>query len=161
MSYGPVSPVLPFLPTTQVFPEDDSQFLVKLTSVYSDIANSVNVRQIGLYDLQQLLTGQSFFTPGNPGRFRQSFRKLFTLGAIAPGGIATIAHGITGLTAFTHIYGTLVTGTGLYLPLPYVDTTNVNKQCSIYVDNTNITITNGAGNAAIASGIVVLEYLLN
>lgn len=57
MSYGPVNPAMSFLSTSEVYPENEEQLRVKQTSVYSNIANSVNIREIAIYDLQQLLTG--------------------------------------------------------------------------------------------------------
>lgn len=161
MSYGPVNPAPSFLPTTEVFPEDNSQFLIKQTSVYSNIANSMNIREVAIYDLRQLSTGQRFFNPSDVQNLRQGFRNVFSIGTIAPGATLTTAHGISGIVSCTRIYGTCITSLGDFRPIPYADTGNVTNQISIRVTSSNIIITNGATAPEITSGIIVLEYLLS
>jgi ribosomal protein S16 len=155
------SSIAPFLSVTEVYPEDKSQRQIKHTNVYSNIANAVNVREISIYDLQTLITGQRFFNPNDVQNLRFSYRKVFQLGAVAAGATATIAHNINGLTTFTRLYGTLIDKAGFYLPLPYVDALNVTNQVSLYADITNIYVVNGATANDIVSGIIVAEYLLN
>ena len=155
------SSIAPFLSTTEVYPEDISQRQIKHTSVYSNVSNAINIREIAVYDLQQLLTGQRFFNPLDVQNLRFSYRKVFQLGALAAGATATIVHNISGLTTFTRLYGTLIDSAGFYLPLPYVDALNITNQVSIYADVTNIYVVNGATANNIVSGIIVGEYLLN
>lgn len=163
MTFGPVDSKTSFLSTAETFPQDQSQLLVKMTSVHSDIANCVNIREIAQYeDDQQLLTGQQFSTPGNPILKKYVFRKMLYIGAYAAGATYNIPHGITGLVQFTHIYGTCVTDAVDYRPIPYTSAIAVANQTSIRVDNAgNIILGVGAGSPNITSGIIVLEYLLN
>jgi hypothetical protein len=148
----------PYLATSEVFPEDKSQMLIKMTSVYTDIANRVNLREIALYDENlQLATGQQFSTPGNNKPRRQSFRKTFYFGAIGAGATLSFAHGIAGLVQFTHMHGTCVTAAD-FRPIPYVPAVAVNY-ISLNADAVNVNVQNGA--IAINSGIIILEYLLN
>ena len=157
------SPV-PFLNTTEVFPEDDEQLRIKLTDVYSATANAVNVRDVSIYDLQELQNGQQFFDPADNQGTRAVFRKVFELGAKAAGGTYTIATGITRLSTFTRIYGTCITAIVDHRPLPYVDTTNATNQVSITIvpagASSNLIVQVGATSPNITSGIVVLEYIV-
>lgn len=161
MTFSPASSSAPFQPTSTFFPEDFEEFRVKFLEVYRDLANNLNTKEIGIYDLQEFLTGQQWFTTGNPQKKRQTFRRVYSIGAIAAGATLNTAHGLTGITAFTAIYGTAVTDAVDYRPLPYVSTVALNQQVSLTVDATNIIIVNGAGAANITSALVVLEFLKN
>ncbi len=161
MTYLPANTRSPFLPTSQVYPEDLSQLLITMTQVYIDQANAINIRQIGIFDQTQSVTGQQFFNTSNVQQPRLSFRKVFSIGAIAAGATSTTAHGLTGVTSYTHIYATAVTVIPDNRPIPYNSATLVTDQVSLTVTATNIVIVNGATAPNITSAIVVLEFLLN
>ena len=153
-----------FLNTSEVFPEDDEQLRIKLTDVYQSTASAMNVREISVYDLQELQNGQQFFDPANDQSTRAVFRKVFDLGPKVAGGTYTIATGITRLSNFTRIYGTCTTAVVDYRPLPYVDTASVTNQISITIvpagASSNLVVQVGATSPNITNGIVVLEYIL-
>jgi len=164
MTFLPSNSQSPFLPTTQVFPEELSERLIVLTDNYTALAQSINQREIGTFETVEQLNGQQFFNTTDPERKRFAYRKVFAIGAIAQGATSTTAHGITGVNAttiFTHIYGTCVTDVVDNRPIPYADVTAVNEQIEINVDATNINLLNGAAAPAITSALVVLEYLKN
>lgn len=161
MTSSPTNSLAPFLQTSVFFPDEFDEFRVKFLQLYIDIANCVNVREISVYDLQEFLTGERWFTVGDPQTKRQTYRQAYQIGAIAPGATSTTAHNITGFTAFTHIYATAITSIPDNRPIPYASVTAVNQQIEIKVDATNIVIINGAASPAITSAIVVLEYLKN
>jgi len=161
MTFNPSNSLAPYLQTSVYFPEDFEEFRVKFLALYRDISSNVNVRQIGVFDLQEFLTGEQWPTSGNPQVKRQTFRKVFFIGAIAAGATSNTAHGLTGITAFTHIYGTAITAVVDNRPIPYSSTTAVNQQIELKVDGTNITIINGAAAPNITSCVIILEYLKN
>lgn len=164
MTFTPVNSQGPFLPTTQVFPEDESQRLIVLTENYTDISLAVNQRVIGYYNTNETVNGKQFYNPNNAQSIRNGYRKVVEVGALAAGATSSIAHGITGVngaTTFTSITGTCVTSVPDNRPIPYASATAVNTQIEIKLDATNIVIINGAAAPAIASGIVILEYLKN
>ena len=161
MTSAPTSSIQAYLPTTQVYPKDQDELLTKLTDVYTKTALAVNVRGISLYDLNELNNGHQFFTTGNPQKKRFGYRKVFEFGAIAAGATLNIAHGLTGVTLYTRIYGTTVLAGGDFRPLPFVSATVVINQTSLRVLGANIVIVNGTNATPIVSGIVVLEYLKN
>ena len=161
-TYQPINAETAYLPTTTVFPKDDEQRLIEMTSNYTAIAQAVNVREIALYQNgQPTITGQLFSDPGFQVAKKLVYRQMYYIGAIAPGATLTVAHGITGLVQFTHMYGTVVTNAVDYRPIPFASTAAFNQQISLGADSTNFYVSNGAGAPAITSGIVVLEYLLN
>ena len=161
MTFGPAHSNAVFLPTTINLPKDEKEMFIRLNKMYEDIATRLNVKQIGIFDLIETLTGEQWFTVGNPQVKRQTFRTAFQIGAIVAGATSTTAHNLTQITAFTHIYGTAVTAVVDYRPIPYASATAVNQQIELKVDATNITIINGAAAPNISSAIVVLEYLKN
>ena len=161
MTFQPNNSNAVFLPTTIQYPKDPDELISRLNKAYEDTATRLNVKQIGIFDLVEFLTGEQWFTPGNPQIKRQTFRQVFNIGAIATGATSTTAHGITGITSFTHIYGTCVTDVVDYRPIPYSSVTALNQQIEVKVDATNITIINGAASPNITSCIIVLEYLKN
>jgi len=160
MTYAPINTLQAYLINTKVFPDDETELRTVLTNMYTNIANATNVREIALYDLNEIITGQQFFFGTDPQKKRTTFRKVFSIGAIAAGATLNTAHGLTNVTSYTKIYGTCVTATPDYRPIPYVSTT-LNQQISIRVTATNIVIVYGAGAPNITSAIVVLEYLKN
>lgn len=158
----PINSVTAFLPTTEVFPEDQSQLLIKHTDVYTSQANAINLREIGQFETVELLNGQQFFNAASTQQKRFAYRKVFSIGAIAAGGTSITAHGLTGNPLnFTHIYGTCITNVVDYRPIPYASATLVTDQIQINVGVANINIVNGATAPAITSAIIVLEYLKN
>lgn len=162
MTYQPVNSKTAFLPTNEVFPKDEGQRLIKLTSNYTDISQAVNVREISIYQNQQpVITGQQFSDVGTNQVKKYTFRNMFYFAAIASGATLTIAHHITGLVQCTDIHGTCVTDVVDYRPIPYSSATLVTDQISVLVTATDVVITNGATAPDITSGIIILEYLLN
>lgn len=165
MTFSPSNTQGPFLPINQTFSEDEDQRLIQMTNRDRDIARYVNIRQIGIYDLNENPTGQQF--PGaTPQSKKQTFRKVFQFGAFAAGTTATIAIGVTGITAFTHIYGSAITTTPVgssfvYVPLPYTSTSGSTFNIDLRVADTNIQIIFGAAGFGVSSGYVILEYLKN
>lgn len=165
MTFNPRSTLGPFIATSTYFPDDYNSFREKFLELYRDLANTVNTRDVGVFDLDEFLTGQNWFTSGNPQIKRKTFRKCFVIGAIAAGGTLTFAHGITQYSplTFTHGWGEVITNAATFnkRPVPYASATLVTDQIQLDYDDTNVRIINGATAPAISSGLIVLEYLKN
>lgn len=160
MTYSPANTESPFAPTTKVFETKDPETLrYTLTESYTVLANSINQRELAYFESVETQSGQTFPDPNNAQNKLPVFRKTFDIGAIAPGATLNTAHGITGITRCTNIYGTCVTNVIDFRPLPRVSATLVTDQVSLDVDSTNIIIVNGATAPAITSAKVILEYL--
>lgn len=162
-TFQPANSNAVFLPTTIQYPDDPKELINRLNKAYEDTATRLNIKQIGIFDLVDFLTGEQWFTSGNPQVKRQTFRIVFEIGPIAAGATSTTPTSLTGITSFTHIYGTCITDIPDKRPLNYSDITNVTNQNSLRFDDTtnSIIIMNGATAPNITSAIVVLEYLKN
>jgi hypothetical protein len=154
MTFSPSNSESPYLTNSQTYSDEEDQRLIQLTNRDRDIARYVNIRQIGIYDLNQNISGQQWFTLGNPQVKRNAFRKVFTFTSTG-----SITHNITGITQCM-AYGEYTDGTNFY-GLIYGSNTTIAGQVSFYVSPTAIVIAAGAGAPSITSGVVVLEYLLN
>lgn len=154
-----------YLITSRNFPTDGAQLEPELTKMYNEVAQAVNLRTNGLYETTQNVTGEQWFnTSFNPDvgmRRRQSYRKVFTFGAIAAGATLAINHGITGITSFTLTYGEAITDVPDFRNIPFASATVVTDQIQVTKTSTQIIIINGATAPNIVSGKFVLEYLLN
>ena len=171
-----------FLETTSILdiPESDIQpqlkdFLVKLTQSVGAIEKAVNLKDTGIYTLDEFVCGKTFFpsnmteawataTPSDQPR--QIFRKEFVLAL--PGGLLAgdnpIVHGLTinppaeSVWSMTDIYGTTNDIINrVYYPLPYVDPTGNN--ISLWVDNNTIHINSAIARASFQLTYICLEYV--
>lgn len=161
MTFAPVNAETAFVNIYKDFQVDDEQLRIRLTQIFTQYGQALNLKDIAVYDTVENQTGQQFFDPTNAQQKRLGFRKVFPFSSIVAGATLNTAHGITGETIFTRISGGCVTDVVDYRPLPYVDVAAVTNQISIRVDATNIIIMNGATGPTITNGIVILEYLKN
>ena len=160
MTFSPPNSLEPALPENISFAEDWKAFLEQWTNLYRKVALKVNAKERALYPLGlEILNDQQFFTAGDSRTFRSVFRKVFSFGAIAAGGVLVIPHQIDVFTELTRIYGTAITNVVDYRPIPYVSVAAANQGIQVEATAANVTITNGAAAAPITSGIIVLEFL--
>jgi hypothetical protein len=161
-----------FIPTTYIFDltqvaqvdiksQEFKDLLVRLYQTVNSVALSLNIKDTGLYPLEEFVTGSRYFNPTSPDpeRLRIVFRRTFNTGAIGAG-VTNVAHGLTiaATWTFTRIYGSASDNVGPnYYPLPFASAGGA-ANIEVYVDGTNIVITNNSG-VAFTSGYVVLEYL--
>lgn len=149
-----------FLDPTLIIPDDKVDLHYMAKDKYTEIADSVNLREIGVFPLAEVQTGQQWYTPGNPQQYRQVFRKVIPItGGIPAGGAsAAIAHGIVSIRRFTNIYGTAIAAGPLYYKLPYASAAGTGN-VQITVSSTTVTVTGGATAPALTDVEVVLEYI--
>lgn len=160
MTFNPVDTRNAFLNTSQYFSPQSDQFLITMENLYTQIANAVNIRQLGQFSVRETLTGQQFSEVANANATKYSFRSIFYFGPIAAGATLSFAHNLT-FVQLTHAYGTCITDVVDYRPIPYASATLITNQIELQVTATNIVIINGATAPNITSGIIVLEYLKN
>lgn len=161
MTFNPANSIAPFLQTSIYFPDDFDEFRVTFLQQFRNLADITNVRQIGIFDLEEFLTGEQWFSPTTTQQKRQTFRKVFSFGAIAAGVTLSFAHNITGITSTTDYRANVVTVVPDFRIVPYTSATLVTDQIQMTVTSTNIVIINGATAPNITSGIAILEYLKN
>ena len=147
----------PYLPSQRTFPSEQDLLLRELNNSYVDIAKSVNIRELGVYSQSLTATGQTYeFEPDTESQEAQ--RQIYNIGVIATGATLTRDHNLSGFTMFTRIYGVAMTDTNIYEPLPYASVT-ANANVELSVNQTVITIKNGAAAPNISQVIVVLEFI--
>lgn len=147
-----------FVDASQNFQVNEEELRLVLTSQTQLIASAVNSKETGIYTTQEFITSQIYFDTTNIRNFRYVIRKCFAIGAIASGATLATNHDISGITECVNIYGSVVTDTPDFRPIPYVSVT-ANANIEIRVTSTQIIIANGAASPNIVSGTVVLEYL--
>ena len=140
--------------------EDGRQFLVEQLK---KISNAVNIREIGWFIDEELISGKQFI-PGvnNNQAFRTVLRKVIVFGALPNAALKQVAHGIVVDANFSLVSlwaaATKPTVSYAALQIPYASPT-LNKNISIDMDATNINITTAIDYSAYTTTYVVVEYL--
>lgn len=157
-----------FLPLYDVVPdkwEDARPFLVE---ALKRISYAVNVREIGSFVEEEVLTGIQFIPGVNatpeevPNEFRDVLRIVIDCGALPNATTLTIPHGINydanfslvnlylsatdpiGLTSFSVQYWSIAGG-----------------DITVSLDATNVIITTGSDYSAYTTSYAIIEYMLN
>lgn len=147
---------MPFLPNSRVFPEDLEQLSFEVNKTYVDTANCVNSRTIGIFTTNKAsVNGENWFLTNQK---QQALRQVFSFGTVAAGASLSIPYQLNGLSQFCKIYGTCITNTPDYRPLPYASVT-ANANVELKVTPSNIVISVGAASPNVTSGIIILEWL--
>ena len=136
-------------------------FLTSLTENVNNILLSVNAKDIGIYDSNETLAGQSYFDADRQDQ-RPVYRKVIDFGALKnAAGTTTAAHGLDAAWEykFTRIYGATSDPTAkVYLPLPYSSATAADV-IEVYIDSTNVNIQVGKDRSSYTTTYIVIEYL--
>lgn len=142
------------------------ELLVRLHQYINDMALAINLKDTGVYDVEEHVNGQGFF-PVDPNiqdseTYRGVYRKVVYYPTALPNaGTVNIPHDITLNVActFTRIYGVANDiASGSYLPLPYASPTAANN-IELSVNGTNVTITTGSDRTAYTQNYIILEFI--
>lgn len=151
------------LPISLDFPDKQDEFNEIIQLYLKRMASILNTKEGGLYLPIEIATFKQFFTPGNPQKFRDVYRKEFDMvalngGPIAPGAVLSFPHNIVGITELTLMQGTATNINRFLLPLPYV---NVVLTSSIQIDmnDTNIYLVNGSTQLTLTKAYITAEYV--
>ncbi len=141
--------------TTANLPSLDDKLLFenRLENILRKIANVVNTKEGGLYNLSETFCFKQIFTTNDPQRFRNVYRKSFDLvdlngGNIAGAATVAFAHNITDIQDAIMIYVSCVTTDPEYFTAVYSD---------VFLDAVNINFTNPHASA-VSSAIAVAEF---
>lgn len=150
----------PFLPNTRFFPSDPGYMQREINLVYNDLANAINMKDIGLYTTQATSTGQLFFSTTGNTTSRPTLRQVFTAPSIL-NGTTSIAHGINiqPTTVFTRIYGNATQPSTMWLPIPYINVAAPADSIQLRVNGTNIEIITTTANYTAFSAMIILEFI--
>jgi len=158
-----------FVPVYDAVPdkwEDARPFMVEQLK---RISNAVNIREIGWFLDEELLSGKAFI-PGATSLgdlstsqvFRQVLRKVVDFGALPVAGTKSVPHGITFDANFTlvQMYAAATDPVAfIALPIPYADPAALANAISLTMDATNVNITVGVNRSAFTRCFVTIEYL--
>lgn len=158
-----------FVPVFDAIPDkwDDARpFLVEQLK---RISNAINIREIGWFIDEELLSGKAFI-PGiynvdnvsTSQIFRQGLRKVIDFGALPAAGTKSVPHGIsfTDNMTVTQLYAAATDPIGLVgIPIPFSDPTALINSVKLDIDVTNVNITVGIDRSAYTRCFVTIEYL--
>lgn len=142
--------------------EDAKPFIVEQLK---KISNAVNIREIGWFLDEELLSGKAFIpgiTPaGNPQTYRSVLRKVIDFGPLPAAGTKTVPHGILFDINFTLISLTAAatnpTNFVAFSPV-YAPSSDPNG-VQMYMDSTSIYITVNNDRSAYTRCFVTVEYI--
>jgi hypothetical protein len=147
-----------YVPVYDVAPDDPKDLRAFIVEQFKRLANAVNVREIGFFLDQELLSGKSFIPGlniaaegGSSQQFRTILRKVITFPGLTIG-VNTQPHGITVDANFSliQLFGAATNATALTgEPIP-------NGTDTISYTSTNIIITVAA---AYTRAWAVIEYI--
>ena len=144
----------PYLRTSREFPQNIEKLTLQIDKSWVDIANTMNVRTIGLFPTnRQAISGESWFLTGN--QRQQTLRQVYIFN-----GTSAITHNIsvTDPNQFTRCWGSYTDGTNNY-GIIWGTSVAIAGQISFYVTATQILFKVGAGAPSLVSGRIVLEWL--
>jgi hypothetical protein len=151
------------LPISVDLPPEPEQLRTVLTDNYKKIANIMNTKEGALYLTQELATYIQYFTPDEPFKNRNGYRKVVNFGALPNTAAKTVAHGITfdADSTLTRLYASATDPVNLlYIPIPYASSV-LASNIEISLDATNVIITTGSNRSAYTTCYVVIEWLKN
>ena len=143
MSFSQNSNLNTYLPFTETFPENLQSLVVKLSSVYSNIAYKTNKRVVGIYDLSiSIPTGKSYY-PSSTSKIdqrRESIRCSYEFVLSAGPTTTSVSHNIDVTNKiFTLIDGTVNSPSFTsFVPLGYYDGTD---SATVKITPTQIQVT--------------------
>ncbi len=169
MSFLPEEGKGPFLPPNLIIPENWVEARLQLTDYLIRAAEAINAREIAQYqdatldaggnNISETVTGETWFTPDDPTKFRYGNRTVVDFGSLPNTATKSVAHGITitANTVFTHIYATATDPSTSFIPIPFVDTAG--NYIELNVDGTNVNIITLSDYTAYTECYVVLEWI--
>lgn len=153
------------IPISLDFPDNLDEFNLFVQMIIKRIANATNSKESGLYIPLETASFISYFTPDNPQKLRNVYRKVIDFGPLPDTGLGFESHGIpfTSEYTMTRIYGTATDPTNLkYIPLPYVEVQNpLDGDIQLYANGTEVFIYTASDRSNFTRCYIVLEYVKN
>lgn len=154
-----------FLPVYDAIPEkweDSRPFIVEQLK---RISNAVNVREIGFFIDEEVLSGKAFIPTANltgtSQQFRQVLRKVIDFGPLPDNATKSVPHEIMYDANFTliQLWASATNPVALQsVPIPYVSQ-NANNEIQIFLDATNVNIVTANIWSAYTRCFVIIEYM--
>lgn len=158
-----------FVPVYDAVPEQWEDARPFIVEQFKRISNAVNIREIGWFLDQELLSGKAFI-PGATAlsdlstsqTFRQVLRKVIDFGPLPAAGTKAVPHGITVDANFTlvQLYAAATDPVAFQsIPIPYVDPANLTFSIRLALVGNNVQISVGVDRSNFTRCFVVLEFL--
>ena len=158
-----------YLPVYDAVPAEWKDARPFIVEQLKRIATAINIREIGWFLDQEVLSGKAFIPGMNAASFgatsqiyRQVLRKVIIFGALPNATTKSVAHGITFDANFRLVFmGAYATDpVGLTaVPIPYVDPSTLANGIELYIDATNVNIKTAANWTNYTICYVTIEYL--
>lgn len=154
-----------YVPVYDAIPESWEEAKPFIVETFKKISNAVNIREIGFFLDQELLSGKAFIpgvsTPANnvTQQFRQILRKVIDFGALQLG-TKSVDHGILFNDRFTliQLWASATDPIALVaIPIPFVSLTGGDVE--INMTATKINISCATNRASFTRTFVVVEYI--
>ena len=164
MTFNLSNAITSYIPEDISVPEDSVEASRVLTSSLKQIISALNDKDIGHYNVVEGVNGQKFFTPNDPQRFKNVYRKVIDLGglndftAVNP---QNTAHNIqiTAGMVIVRLYGVATDPSTTYIPLPYMDMTGGGNNIQLSMDATNIVLRSNFDYSGFTTAYAVIEYI--
>lgn len=158
-----------YVPVYDVVPETWEQARPFIVEQLKRITNAVNIREIGWFLDEELLSGKAFIpginaeTNGATSQvFRQVLRKVIDFGGLPNATTKSVPHEINFDANFTLVFmGAYATDpNGLTaLPIPYADPSSLSNGILLSMDSTNVNIKTGTNRTNYTRCFITIEYL--
>ena len=158
-----------FVPIYDVVPDKWEEARPFLVEQLKKISTAVNIREIGWFLDEELLSGKAFIpgtnsssTGSSSNVFRQVLRKVIDFGALPAAGAKNVPHGITFDANFTLVtmYAAATDPIAFSaFPIPYCNPLVLADGVALQMDATNVTITVGVNRSNYTRCFVTIEYL--
>ncbi len=145
--------------------EDARPFVVEQLK---KISNAVNIREIGWFLDEELLSGKAFIPGtnnvadgGTSQQFRQVLRKVINFGTLPNAGLKSVPHGITVDANFTLVFlnGAATNPTSLTaIPLTLGSPT-LNQNIQLTMDAVNVNVITAVNLSNFTRTFITIEYL--
>lgn len=156
-----------YVPVYDVAPETWEEGRPFIVEQLKRLANAVNLREIGWFLDQELLSGKAFIPGinnfvdgGTSQQFRSVLRKVIDFGPLPDNSSKAVAHGITFDANFslTCFYADATDPIALQgIPIPYTSVAGLIVQLDI--NSTNVVITTNSAFSRFSRTFVTIEYI--
>lgn len=158
-----------YVPVYDVVPEDWEDARPFLVEQLKRLAFAVNIREIGWFLDEELLSGKAFIPGinnvtdgGTSQQYRQILRRVVDFGQLPVAGLKSVPHMIAFDQNFTLISLTASATDPVAfnaIPIPYATPAALNQNVALYMDSVNVNILTGIDMSRFTRTFVVIEYL--
>lgn len=157
-----------YVPVYDIIPDEWENARAIIVQQLKKISNAVNIREIGWFLDQELLSGKAFIpglnnagSGGSSQQFRSILRIVVDFGTLPNAGLKSVPHGISFDANFTliQLWASATDPVNLdALPIPY-DSAGSAQGIQLYIDRNNINITTESNRTSYTRCFVFIEYI--